>query len=126
MELIIGGAYQGKTEYAKKEHPALTWKNAEDMCEEELLAAEGILNFQNYIKKEIQESRNPGKIGELLLQKNPDAVIVSEEVGYGVVPMNAFEREYREAVGRICTKVASGSRKVTRVICGIGTVIKSD
>lgn len=96
------------------------------MCEEELLLAEGILNFQEYIKKEIREGRNPAHIGELLLQKNPDAVIVSEEVGYGVVPVDAFEREYREAVGRICTKLAAGSRRVTRVICGIGTVIKND
>ena len=72
----------------------------------------------------IHKKRNPAHIGELLLQKNPDAVIVSEEVGYGVVPVDAFEREYREAVGRICTKLAAGSRRVTRVICGIGTVIK--
>ena len=65
-------------------------------------------------------------MGELLLKKNYGAVVVSEEVGYGLVPVDAFEREYREAVGRICTKLASGSHKVTRVICGIGTVIKND
>lgn len=126
MELIIGGAFQGKTDYAKKEYPSLGWREAETLCEEELLKAEGILNFQEYIKKEIKEGRNPAHIGGLLLEKNPDAVIVSEEVGYGIVPVDAFEREYREAVGRICTKLASGSRKVTRVICGIGTVIKND
>ena len=126
MELIIGGAFQGKTDYAKREHPSLTWRDAGAMCEEELLLAEWILNFQEYIKKEIREGRNPAHIGELLLQKNPDAVIVSEEVGYGVVPVDAFEREYREAVGRTCTKLAAGSRRVTRVICGIGTVIKND
>jgi len=126
MELIIGGAFQGKTDYAKKEHPSLTWRDAGAMCEEELLSAEGILNFQEYIKKEIREGRNPGNVGELLLKKNSGAVVVSEEVGYGLVPVDAFEREYREAVGRICTKLASGSHKVTRVICGIGTVIKND
>lgn len=126
MELIIGGAFQGKTDYAKKEYPSLIWKEAGDMCEEELLSAEGILNFQEYIKKEIREGRNPGNVGELLLKKNSGAVVVSEEVGYGLVPVDAFEREYREAVGRICTKLASGSHKVTRVICGIGMVIKND
>ena len=51
---------------------------------------------------------------------------VSDEVGYGVVPVDAFRRAYREAVGRTCTKLASFSRKVTRVVCGIGTVIKHD
>ena len=126
MELIIGGAFQGKTDYAKKEYPSLIWKESGDMCEEELLSAEGILNFQEYIKKELREGRNPGNVGELLLKKNSGAVVVSEEVGYGLVPVDAFEREYREAVGRICTKLASGSHKVTRVICGIGMVIKND
>ena len=42
MELIIGGAFQGKTDYAKKEHPSLAWRDAGAMCEEELLLAEGI------------------------------------------------------------------------------------
>lgn len=53
-----------------------------------------------------------------------DIVVVSQEVGYGVVPMDAFDRKYREAVGRVCTGLASKSKKVTRVVCGIGTVIK--
>ena len=50
--------------------------------------------------------------------------LVSQEVGYGVVPMDAFDRKYREAVGRVCTDLASKSKKVIRVVCGIGTVIK--
>ena len=42
------------------------------------------------------------------------------------MPVDAFDRKYREAVGRVCTKLAAYSHKVTRVICGIGTVIKDD
>ena len=38
-----------------------------------------------------------------------DVLLVSDEVGYGVVPMDAFDRAYREAVGRICTKLAAYS-----------------
>lgn len=126
MELIIGGAFQGKKDYAERNHPDISWQDGGELSEEELLRAEGILNFQDYIKKEIRAGKNPAHMAELLLKENPRAVIVSEEVGYGVVPVDAFEREYREAVGRICTKLASGSCRVTRVICGIGTVIKDD
>ena len=60
-----------------------------------------------------------------LLEKNPNVVLVSEEVGYGIVPADAFERRYRETVGRICTELAAGSSKVTRVVCGIGMVLKN-
>ena len=59
-----------------------------------------------------------------IISRNPELVIVSQEVGYGVVPVDAFDRKYREAVGRVCTKLAAYSSKVTRVVCGIGTVIK--
>ena len=93
MEMIIGGAYQGKTEYARKQYPQLRWSD---------------------------------DLAEKIICKNPDIVLVSQEVGYGVVPVDAFDRKYREAVGRVCTKLAAYSHKVTRVICGIGTVIKDD
>ena len=61
---------------------------------------------------------------EELLEKNPDICVVTNELGYGVVPADAFDRKYREATGRICEKLAAGSDEVHRVICGIGTVIK--
>ena len=66
------------------------------------------------------------RLAQKLIDGNPDIIIVSQEVGYGVVPVDAFDRKYREAVGRVCTKLAAYSRKVTRVVCGIGTVIKDD
>ena len=56
-----------------------------------------------------------------VMQKN----LVSEEVGYGIVPADAFERQYREAVGRVCTELAGKSSRVTRVVCGIGMVLKN-
>ena len=33
---------------------------------------------------------------------------------------SAFEREYREAVGRICTELVKHADEVYRVTCGIG------
>ena len=51
-------------------------------------------------------------------------VVTSDEVGYGVVPMDAGERAWREAVGRGLCRIAQASERVTRVCCGIGVVIK--
>ena len=50
MEMIIGGAYQGKTEYAKKEYPDLIWGEGSSLSREELFAAEGVLNFHEFCK----------------------------------------------------------------------------
>ena len=124
MELIIGGAFQGKGAYAKKKYPDIQWLEGGSIGEEELFTARGVVNFQEYIRREMRSGGDVTKLGERLAEANPDVVLVSCEIGYGVVPMDAFDRAYREAVGRICTVLAAKSRRVTRVVCGIGTVIK--
>ena len=125
MEMIIGGAFQGKTAYAKESNPGINWMNGADLGKEELMKAQGVFDFQEYIKKELKADRDVSGLAEELWEKNPDVVLVSQEVGYGVVPMDAFDRKYREAVGRVCTSLAAKSTTVTRVVCGIGTVIKN-
>ena len=77
------------------------------------------------VDKFLKEGKDLSGLAQELLEKNPNVVLVSEEVGYGIVPADAFERRYRETVGRICTELAAGSSKVTRVVCGIGMVLKN-
>ena len=62
-------------------------------------------------------------LAEQLWMKNPDLVLISNELGYGVVPMDVFDRNYRETTGRVCTEIASWADAVYRVVCGIGTKI---
>lgn len=126
MEMIIGGAYQGKTEYARKMYPQLSWISGELAGEKELMSAQGVTDFQQYIHRELKEGKDVSDLAERIIRDNPDVILVSQEVGYGVVPVDAFDRKYREVVGRVCTKLAAYSHKVTRVVCGIGTVIKDD
>ena len=49
---------------------------------------------------------------------------MTQEIGYGLVPVDAFDRRYRELTGRICTVLATNSDQVDRVVCGIGVTIK--
>ena len=126
MEMIIGGAYQGKRNYAKEQFPDMQWKDGAEVTEEELMNAAGVWNFQEYIRRQLQEEKEVTSLAQTLILRNPDVILVSQEVGYGVVPIDAFERKYREAVGRVCTELATYSKKVTRVCGGIGQVIKND
>ena len=50
--------------------------------------------------------------------ENPEVVIVTNELGYGVVPVDAFDRNFREATGRVCTQLAEAADEVCRVVCG--------
>lgn len=125
MEMIIGGAFQGKSSLAESKYPDIRWVKGAEADWEAISKAKGILGFHEYIRKELKEGREVTSLAKDLIQANPDVVIVSDEVGYGVVPIDAFDRKYREAVGRVCTDLASKSKKVIRVVCGIGTVIKN-
>ena len=58
MEMIIGGAFQGKSTYAKEHHPDVCWKKGADLEKEELMNAEGVLDFQEYIKKELKADKD--------------------------------------------------------------------
>ena len=124
MKMIIGGAFQGKTLLANKIYPEIVWVNGADSDWEMIASAQGILCFHEFIRKEMQTGNDVSELAERLIRVNPQVVLVSDEVGYGVVPIDAFDRAYREAVGRVCTKLAAYSTQVTRVVCGIGTVIK--
>ena len=56
MEMIIGGAFQGKSDYAKEKHPEICWKNGGKLEEYQLMKAEGVLDFQEFIRKELKAS----------------------------------------------------------------------
>lgn len=137
MELIIGGAWQGKSAFARQNHPDIVFREAGELDREGLLTSPGILNLQDYIRKELQAERD-SKAGEALkaennlsglaadlIDRNPHAVIVIQETGCGLVPTDPFERAWREQTGRVSSALAACSEKVTRIVCGIPAVLKS-
>lgn len=109
MIFIIGGAYQGKTEYAKI-HFGKEYKI--ENC------------YHLKVKEQMQAGLEPLEEAEKLLNENEKLVVVSDEIGYGLVPIDAFERAYREKSGRVNCYFASEAEQVIRVVCGIGTRIK--
>ena len=68
--------------------------------------------------------QNPADETEKILSDNPDIVIITDEIGSGIVPLDVKEREWREVHGRICCQLAGRADAVFRVIAGIGQKIK--
>lgn len=124
MILIIGGAYQGKLAYARKEYPEIAWIDGRECEVEELYVCQGIHHFHAYIERMMKKGLCVRDLACRIPLRNPEVVIVSDEIGCGIIPVDPFEREYREMTGRICTELAADAKKVCRVVCGIGMVIK--
>ncbi len=110
MIFITGGAYQGKEAYAREQFP-----------EYEILNA-----YHLKVREQLLKGQDPKLLAERLLQEKEESrlVLISDEVGCGVVPVDAFEREYRECCGRINSCFAAKAEQVFRVVCGIGVRIK--
>lgn len=127
MKLVIGGYAQGKLAYVCSKYH----------CKEEQVwdgvlpkALEGgnqtivVNHFHQWVKQCMTEGRNPQEEIFSFLNQCEDCIIISDEIGNGLVPVDAFERAYRECTGRILIRLAGQAREVERVICGIGQRIK--
>ncbi len=124
MILVTGGCFQGKTGYACEKF-GISREEAVDGMEcplEEIYSARLLYHFHEYIRRLMKEGQD-FDFPELL-RRNPDIVLVTNELGYGVVPVDRFDREYREKTGRVCCEAARQAKEVHRVVCGLGMVIK--
>jgi adenosylcobinamide kinase/adenosylcobinamide-phosphate guanylyltransferase len=128
MYIITGGAFQGKWSYAQEQTglPAEAFADGGTAGYEEIFHAEGIVNFHLYVRRYLsgQEEKELEAFAQRLYEENPDLVLVTDEVGSGIVPMDPEERVYRETVGRTCTFLARRAQRVDRVVCGIGMVLQ--
>lgn len=131
MILIVGGSCQGKLTFAgtflaDKELREGGVRIADGRSDrvEDAFAADIVNHAECYIRRLLATGEPPEVFVERLIKENPDVLVIADEIGYGIVSVSAFEREYRETDGRLCQRLAAASSQVYRVICGIGTKIK--
>lgn len=126
MRLVIGGYAQGKLAYVMKRYDIQNCHVMDGRLEMTRMSYENVIvnHFHKWVRDCMEEGENPEELIEEFLRENPDSIIISDEIGNGIVPIEPFEREYRERVGRILIMLAKQAESVERVICGIGQRIK--
>ncbi len=132
MKLIIGGCFQGKLNYVLNESITMDFyivdgelPNAGQLQEAKDNGQTVIVNhFHEWMRASIKQEKNAEQEILDFINEAPDSIVISDEIGNGIVPIDGFEREYRERTGRILVKLAKQADEVVRVICGIGQRIK--
>jgi len=114
MILVIGGAGQGKLDYVLRR----TGLGPESVARtpEEAMTRPVFYGLEDW--PELEEDR--------LLEANPEIVLICREVGCGVVPADPGQRAWREAVGRLCCRLADRADRVERIFCGLPLVLKGE
>lgn len=112
---LVGGSFEGQKEYAEKHYPE----------------AEMISDYHLTVKRELEEGKDPilsvkklmgeAKRGNV---RNRDTVLISDEIGCGIIPLTPEERKWREYNGRVNCLIAAEADQVIRIIAGIPQRIK--
>lgn len=108
MILIVGGLGAGKRNFVRTQ---LGYEPEQMTCRPE---------EDRPVLYDLQEL-DPLPTEEALLGRE---VVICNEVGCGVVPMDREDRRRREEVGMLCCRLAAQAQQVYRVTCGIGMRLK--
>ena len=114
MVLIVGGMAQGKLDFARRELGVAAWSEG----------ALGEADCVHGLQQAIRETPDWREALARWREAHPDGVIICDEVGCGVTPLDRADREWRERVGRTCCWLAERAEAVYRVRCGLGARIK--
>ena len=120
MILIIGGAYQGKLDFAK---------DTFGITDEEVFICGGeeIDFFKRCIYK-IEEftAHNEDPIGYFEAHREAwqDSILILQDIFCGVVPMGAENRAWRQNTGRLAQYLSKEANQVSRIFCGLEQRLK--
>ena len=122
MHLIIGGAYQGKTDYAKAQY-SLADEDIYTCCTAEIPQdVKALRHLERFARSCAAQGRSAVAVWKEL-GISPE-VVICDDVFCGIVPMDPEERLWREETGRLLTAIAADAARVTRIFCGLPMELK--
>ena len=115
MILVVGGMSSGRKTYVR----SLGYREA-DFSMDPQTDAPVIYGVENFIIDHI-DSVDIAELAEILSKKD---VVICQEVGSGVIPVEYESRMLREKVGGLCTLLGSRADRIVRLVCGIPVIVK--
>lgn len=124
MKLIIGGAYQGKLDFAKETF---------GLREGEIFTCQGTeIDFSARCVDKLEEFTYAcvqQGIDALSYMKDhkdqwQDKILICQDISCGVVPLGADLRAWRQDTGRLCQYLSREAESVSRIFCGLEQKLK--
>ncbi len=126
MVLIYGAAFSGKRDIARRFYHIESFCDGSAVPFSEIMSATAVANYHDLIRRLLDAEESPQSFTNRLISEKPDTVILMNDVGSGIVPIDRQERLWREECG-ICSRIiAQNAHTVIRVVCGIPQVLKGE
>lgn len=153
MELYIGGFAQGKLEYVqnKKAEEAISIAMVIDCAQSDYQKT--LQSIDNKIKNENADVNNIANVNDIVIinhlhlwvkdllregmeeaavqstilswvATHPNTILICDELGNGIVPLEKMDRIWREQTGRLMIELAKQAERVERILCGLGQRLK--
>lgn len=125
MILIIGGAYQGKLAYAMTAY-SLTPEQVFSCADapEIDFSAPCINQLHRFTLACVRQGVDPVAYFQAHSPQWQNSILICRDISCGVVPMEAENRAWREANGRLCQYLSKHAAQVSRIFCGLEQRLK--
>lgn len=124
MKLIIGGAWQGKRDFAVA---AFGLKDSDIFTctgEEIDFSAPCIDKIEEFTFACVKAGKEPLELFRANRELWENSVLICQDIFCGVVPIDADQREWRQATGRLCQYLTGEAEQVSRIFCGLEQRLK--
>ena len=124
MILIIGGAYQGKLDFAKEAF-CLTPEDIFTCTGTEIDFSKRCVNgLEEFCYACIGQNIDPMEYIQSHREDWRDSILICNDLSSGVVPMDPVQRQWRHTTGRLCQYLAGEASQVSRIFCGLEQRLK--
>lgn len=125
MHLILGGRYMGK-----RAHAEAIYGPFRSLCDlsrddpESITEAAAVVNLQDGVRTLLLRGEDVRAFFLARMERLRRCVLIGDEVGSGVVPMEPFERRWRDETGLLYQLLAREAAIVDRVWAGLAVRLK--
>lgn len=124
MELILGGAYQGKRDFARTAYGVEHFFTCNESSLDIDYSAPAIDRLEEFCLACVRAGKDPVKLFEMHREAWQSSVLICRDIFCGVVPLGAETREWRQVTGQFCRYLSKNAQHVTRVFCGLPQTLK--
>ena len=117
MHVILGGRYQGKRAFAERLYGE--FGVVSDLEADSVIMPGLVVNVHLGVKRGLGSEFFASRLEVLR-----ECVILCEEIGGGIVPLEREAREWRDETGKVYQFLAGEAERVDRVFAGLGLRLK--